>query len=222
MNEKLENANNLSVPEYIKLLFECTEDGILEVPYLDYITLEESTEKVKICWSRDDADSIIDKAQKLISDIKEIASKTVKADDGYYDRYIDDFPELCAVFDKYLLTLDGDDVDYERFFDIGQQIEIELMDNETESEAQTDDDEEIEPLTDEDYEYYEKVISGRINAAEKRIGGKVYFYDVVVRSQRLYHLLLLGAPKIIVENEERCLAEALALNAYGDEYDENN
>lgn len=50
-----------------------------------------------------------------------------------------------------------------------------------------------------------------------RIGGKVCAANVVNRAQRLVRAFELGAPKCVVLNEERCFAEAFALNICADE-----
>ena len=50
-----------------------------------------------------------------------------------------------------------------------------------------------------------------------RIGGKVCAASVVRRAQRLVRMFELGAPEIIVLDEERNFAEALALNICANE-----
>lgn len=50
-----------------------------------------------------------------------------------------------------------------------------------------------------------------------RIGGKVCAANVVNRAQRLVRAFELGAPECVVLNEERCFAEAIALNICADE-----
>ena len=50
-----------------------------------------------------------------------------------------------------------------------------------------------------------------------RIGGKVCAANVVNRAQRLVRAFELGAPECVVLNEERCFAEAFALNICADE-----
>ena len=50
-----------------------------------------------------------------------------------------------------------------------------------------------------------------------RIGGKVCVASVVTRAQRLVRMFELGAPSFVVLNEERSLAEVVALNICANE-----
>lgn len=58
---------------------------------------------------------------------------------------------------------------------------------------------------------------GMIAEYAARIGGKVCAASVVNRAQRLVRMFELGAPEIIVLDEERNFAEALALNICANE-----
>ncbi|MFR1631585.1 MAG: hypothetical protein ACLSU0_00285 [Oscillospiraceae bacterium] len=75
------------------------------------------------------------------------------------------------------------------------------------------------------YKIWEKYVRKSVSESEKgmiaeyaaRIGGKVRGASVVNRAQRLVKMFELGAPEIIVLDEERNFAEALALNICANE-----
>ncbi len=50
--------------------------------------------------------------------------------------------------------------------------------------------------------------------AEKRVGNNLAAYDVVIRAQRLYKLLSLEAPQIIINHEANLLAQAMVIHNY--------
>ena len=75
------------------------------------------------------------------------------------------------------------------------------------------------------YKIWEKYVRKSVSEREEgmiaeyaaRIGGKVCAASVVNRAQRLVRMFELGAPEIIVLDEERNFAEALALNICANE-----
>ena len=52
--------------------------------------------------------------------------------------------------------------------------------------------------------------------AQKRIGNNVAAYDVVIRAQRVYKLMSMDAPKIIITNEAKLLAQAMVIHDYAE------
>lgn len=80
-------------------------------------------------------------------------------------------------------------------------------------------------LSDRLFKVWEKYVRRAASKSEEdiiagyaaRIGGKVCAANVVNRVQRLVRAFELGAPECVVLNEERCFAEAFALNICADE-----
>ncbi|MBQ6848824.1 MAG: hypothetical protein IJN76_02070 [Clostridia bacterium] len=52
-------------------------------------------------------------------------------------------------------------------------------------------------------------------AAEQRIGKSICAAEVIFFARRLCRLLEVNAPQMIVDNEQKCLIEALVLHRHG-------
>ena len=71
-----------------------------------------------------------------------------------------------------------------------------------------------EEKTPEEARLSERFNARRAEESAKRLGGSHFSYEVRLRAGRLYRLLSLGAPKIVIENDERYLICFLALWKY--------
>ncbi len=199
MNKNFFDAHTLSVSEYINLLFEATANGVLSIPRYEDNSIEQGPDYIDsfvMNWNENNIDGIIIAAEKLISDIKTIASMTEESEDGYVAD-VDGNDKLYAVWKMFISSMDDANIDREKFNDI-----CERMDGDN--------------LTDEEWEYYDSVITKRTENASKRLGRKVYCYNAIIRAQRLYKLILLGAPEVVINNEANMFAEAFVINTFAE------
>ncbi len=72
------------------------------------------------------------------------------------------------------------------------------------------------PVSEEDYSYYINENGKKDKEAKRRIGGKIYCEKVISHSQKLFELILFDAPSRFIQNEARSLAEAMAINCFGE------
>ncbi len=197
MNKKFFDAHSMSISEYIDLLFTETKNNILHIPRFDENDLSDDpdyTEDFIMNWDRSKADKAIGIINLLVSSIKRCA-EIKKTNENNFLIEIEKDDNAHFVWEKYIKTLDTEPVDYDKINDI-----IERKDG--------------GDLTNEEWEYYDRIMSDRAANAQFRVGGKVYAYKYAVTCQRLFKLYLLNAPAIVIHNEIISLAEAVAINNY--------
>ena len=140
---------------------------------------------------------LLSEFQELYAGLSEIAK--------VYDK-LDNNPELVR-----------DALDNPVLFDIWQLYlqrpqwygeEDRILDAALKKEAQA------EELSAEEERLLEKYHSEELLESVKNLGGNCFAYDVHMHALRLCKLLNLGAPKIIIEHEARCLIGCMALKDY--------
>lgn len=198
MNTKFYNSNTFSISEYADLLFCATdENNILKIPHYEENNLSvrpQHTEIFKMKWGKKDLPKAISLCELITKSVKEIAEIKTKNEDDFIEVLRKD-DNNYFIYKKYIESLDEEPVDYNKFEDI-----IERKDG--------------GDLTDEEWRYYDKVITARMQNAQLRVGGKAYAYEFVIAAQRLYNLYLLNAPEKVINNEIAKLTEAIILNNY--------
>ena len=112
-------------------------------------------------------------------------------------------PALLNIWKTYLRPLDMDGLSFEKFYAISEKKEFG---------------EEVSP---EEEAYYREYADKKDTDAALRIDGKFAQYDVIVRAQRVYKLMANDAPKVLIDNEERYLVQAMAVNRYATEMEES-
>ena len=186
--------------DYVTSLFAATgRDGALRMPK-NFGTDEEQDDEFdtfKMSWSRDELNLLLSEFQELYAGLSEIAK--------VYDK-LDNNPELVR-----------DALDNPVLFDIWQLYlqrpqwygeEDRILDAALKKEAQT------EELSAEEERLLEKYHSEELLESVKNLGGNCFAYDVHIHALRLCKLMNLGAPKIIIEHEARCLIGCMALKDY--------
>ena len=186
--------------DYVTSLFAATDrDGALRMPK-NFGTDEEQDDEFdifKMSWNRDDLNMLLSEFQELYAGLSEIAK--------VYDK-LDNNPELVR-----------DALDNPVLFDIWQLYlqrpqwygeEDRILDAALKKEAQA------EELSAEEERLLEKYRSEELLESVKNLGGNCFAYDVHIHALRLCELMSIGAPKIIIEHEARCLIGCMALKDY--------
>ena len=186
--------------DYVTSLFAATDrDGALRMPK-NFGTDEEQDDEFdifKMSWNRDGLNLLLSEFQELYAGLSEIAK--------VYDK-LDNNPELVR-----------DALDNPVLFDIWQLYlqrpqwygeEERMLDVALKKEAQA------EELSAEEERLLEKYHSEELLESVKNLGGNCFAYDVHIHALRLCKLMNLGAPKIIIEHEARCLIGCMALKDY--------
>ena len=200
MNMNFAKNTYLASIDYVTSLFAATDrDGALRMPK-NFGTDEEQDDEFdifKMSWSRDDLNMLLSEFQELYAGLSEIAK--------VYDK-LDNNPELVR-----------DTLDNPVLFDIWQLYlqrpqwygeEERMLDAAMEKEAQA------EELSAEEERLLEKYRGEELLESVKNLGGNWFAYDVHIHTLRLCKLMNLGAPKIIIEHEARCLIGCMALKDY--------
>lgn len=186
--------------DYVTSLFAATDrDGALRMPK-NFGTDEEQDDEFdifKMSWNRDDLNMLLSEFQELYAGLSEIAK--------VFDK-LSDIPELVRdtldnpiLFDTWQLYL-------QRPQWYGE--EERMLDVALKKEAQA------EELSAEEERLLEKYRSEELLESLKNLGGNCFAYDVHIHALRLCKLMNLGAPKIIIEHEARCLIGCMALKDY--------
>ena len=200
MNTNFAKNTYLASIDYVTSLFAATgRDGALHMPK-NFGTDEERDDEFdifKMSWSRDDLNMLLSEFQELYAGLSEIAK--------VYDK-LDNNPELVR-----------DALDNPVLFDIWQLYlqrsqwygeEDRILDAALKKEAQA------EELSAEEERLLEKYRSEELRESVKNLGGNCFAYDVHMHALRLCELMSIGAPKIIIEHEARCLIGCMALHEY--------
>lgn len=200
MNMNFAKNTYLASIDYVTSLFAATDrDGALRMPK-NFGTDEEQDDEFdifKMSWNRDDLNMLLSEFQELYAGLSEIAK--------VYDK-LDNNPELVR-----------DALDNPVLFDIWQLYlqrpqwygeEERILDAALKKEAQA------EELSAEEERLLEKYRSEELRESVKNLGGNCFAYDVHIHALRLCELMSIGAPKIIIEHEARCLIGCMALKDY--------
>ena len=200
MNMNFAKNTYLASIDYVTSLFAATDrDGARRMPK-NFGTDEERDDEFdifKMSWNRDDLNMLLSEFQELYAGLSEIAK--------VYDK-LDNNPELVR-----------DALDNPVLFDIWQLYlqlpqwygeEDRILDAALKKEAQA------EELSAEEERLLEKYRSEELRESVKNLGGNCFAYDVHIHALRLCELMSIGAPKIIIEHEARCLIGCMALKDY--------
>ena len=200
MNMNFAKNTYLASIDYVTSLFAATgRDGALRMPK-NFGTDEEQDNEFdtfKMSWNRDDLNMLLSEFHELYAGLSEIAK--------VFDK-LSDIPELVrdtldnpVLFDTWQLYL-------QRPQWYGE--EERMLDVALKKEAQA------EELSAEEERLLEKYHSEELLESVKNLGGNCFAYDVHIHALRLCKLMNLGAPKIIIEHEARCLIGCMALKDY--------
>lgn len=200
MNTNFAKNTYLASIDYGTSLFAATgRDGALRMPK-NFGTDEERDDEFdifKMSWSRDDLNLLLSEFQELYAGLSEIAKVYDKLDNN--PKLVRDTLDNPVLFDIWHLYL-------QRPQWYGE--EERMLDVALKKEAQA------EELSAEEERLLEKYRSEELRESVKNLGGNCFAYDVHIHALRLCELMSIGAPKIIIEHEARCLIGCMALKDY--------
>lgn len=200
MNTNFAKNTYLASIDYVTSLFAATDrDGALRMPK-NFGTDEEQDDEFdifKMSWNRDDLNMLLSEFQELYAGLSEIAKVYDKLDNN--PERVRDALDNPVLFDIWQLYL-------QRPQWYGE--EERLLDAALKKEAQA------EELSAEEERLLEKYHSEELLESVKNLGGNCFAYDAHIHALRLCKLMNLGAPKIIIEHEARCLIGCMALKDY--------
>lgn len=200
MNMNFAKNTYLASIDYVTSLFAATDrDGALRMPK-NFGTDEEQDDEFdifKMSWNRDDLNMLLSEFQELYAGLSEIAKVYDKLDNN--PERVRDALDNPVLFDTWQLYL-------QRPQWYGE--EERLLDAALKKEAQA------EELSAEEERLLEKYRSEELRESVKNLGGNCFAYDVHIHALRLCELMSIGAPKIIIEHEARCLIGCMALKDY--------
>lgn len=200
MNMNFAKNTYLASIDYVTSLFAATgRDGALRMPK-NFGTDEERDDEFdifKMSWSRDDLNLLLSEFQELYAGLSEIAKVYDKLDNN--PKLVRDTLDNPVLFDIWHLYL-------QRPQWYGE--EERMLDVALKKEAQA------EELSAEEERLLEKYHSEELLESVKNLGGNCFAYDVHIHALRLCELMSIGAPKIIIEHEARCLIGCMALKDY--------
>ena len=179
--------------QHIRNLIESVKGGQLNVTYYDVIE-EPYTRSYNVACTPADADEFASKFDALVQALETIGNVHAKLDSG---AKADDVlsPELVEVWNTYIREFDEE-------FDAGE-LNLDEIYAMRESGAELS--EEEHDALDRHYEWFEE-------QCLKRLPKKVYSpMHLVNRAQRYEYLISCNAPKIVINEEGRCLAEEMIL-----------
>lgn len=200
MNTNFAKNTYLASLDYVTSLFAATgRDGALRMPK-NFGTDEERDDEFdifKMSWSRDDLNLLLSEFQELYAGLSEIAKVYDKLDNN--PKLVRDTLDNPVLFDIWHLYLQrpqwyGEE---ERMLDVALKKEAHA-----------------EELSAEEERLLEKYHSEELLESVKNLGGNCFAYDVHIHALRLCELMSIGAPKIIIEHEARCLIGCMALKDY--------
>ena len=208
-------AAKFTPADFARALYDATDrDGNLCVPekflYPDYGDEEDDETEddffytFQMTWDRDDLERLISEYQALYAALYEISQELQDDErEGMIDdeTYVRDALDDSALFDVW-----------RTYVAEPWRSEFDERENEILSSAFMKD--LYEEKTQEEAYLLEKFVKRRAEESAKRLGGNHFSYEVRLRAGRLYRLCSFGAPKIIIENEERHLICFLALWKY--------
>ena len=233
-NNIISKFESLTPAECVRAMYEMTdEDGRLEIPAWpsDYdLDQEESYYALKMRWTRPDVEALILNHAMLVEALAKIAEKWKNEELGLSDEENRAAlgEELFEVWQTYVKSPAPEDMDCMKFYDIAEkmmQIAVqEAGKNDTKFapgkatvlfEIYENSDDVSVSL--EELEYYNTYIDSIHEEAKRRLGGKYANYDIIIRAGRLCKLMAQEAPQIIIVNESRLLAQAMAVGRFAAE-----
>ena len=179
--------------QHIRNLLNSIKDGVLTVTYYDPID-PLYTRSYDVSCSAADADDFVSKYETLTQALEAIGKACEKLDSGVRPEDVLT-PDQIVVWNTYISGYDKD-------FDAGEHDLDELYMRREDGDELSDEEHEV---LERHYEWFEE-------QCLKRFPKKAYSPKFLVnRAQRYVYFICHNAPKLIVDEEGRCLAEEMIL-----------
>ncbi len=220
---------SLTPVECINAMFEHTDgEGRLRIParLCDNDDINEETTAWLDCvmmWDDEDRNSVIAAYEELFAALKAIAAGSDRLGDTREENEGVLSAGLLNVWDVFIRDFETGDVDEETAMDIADRMASADFAAELEElfmELASENDEEIfrdckeDPaVTEEEEELCSRYLAAVYEDAESRFNNRIAAYDVIIRAKRVFRLMKLNAPDIMINNEAILLARAMAVNA---------
>ena len=222
-------TSDLTGEEYIDTIFQMTdtENGIVYIPgWYDGFGKPHSLRCQLKNFSYRECEKAQKEYQKLVSGIKEIANFL----NNHPERDTitpDDLGErIYQIWTTYVRPYNADEEKSELLFDIEDRLDTLDMIKDISRHLAND-----EPMSDADLQFlkeyaditvssterqlYRKYTESKFCEAESRVGAGYAATHLIARAMRLCKLYCMGAPGILLRNEEQGLAAAYIIQKYG-------
>ena len=180
----------------IPLMFAATtENGDLAFPIFDDDSGEEvSNIPCLMTWSRQDAMQCAERFRSLLDAITKIAAHYAPEDDFTAEHpAVAADPALAAAWDTYLRPFAAEGFETDTVCAIGDKLERN------------------ESVTGEEESYYDRYCQAIYGECAERLGKHNCAYEVVLHARRTCRLMILNAPRTVIDHEAAMLAAAMAL-----------
>lgn len=224
----------LTVPRYYEdLQWHRPSEDSDGVDYYDYY---------KIQWTEQDLKTVLDDYHTLRADLETLAEKAKEfGEEKDFENDTEDVKaflqdeRLFEVWNTYVRGWETDEFDSETTFrysspesDFDSYFDkIALEEAMADGYQLTENDKDLYDLvkdtvvTEEELEEYDRYWECIAADAKRRVGDAPEALHLVLRAKRVWKLLVMTAPPIIIQNESRELAQALALHRFATETEAN-
>ena len=220
MHMDFANIDRLTPVDFAISLFATTgRDGALRMPknFGTEFESDDEFDTYKMSWGREELDQLILKFNALYAGLSEIAKVYDELDDND-EEHVRSVLNDSALFDIwriYVRRLECDEFDNDKL-DFALEKEYNQNMFSKNPDKQIFDERLFEKFTEDELDLLEKYHSKQFEESIKRLGGNHFAYSVHIHALRICKLMSIGAPKIIVEHEARCLIGCMALHEYAD------
>ena len=177
-------------------------------------------------WDNEDRNNITAAYERLFAALRAIADVSDRLGDTREENKDILSGELLDIWDTYIRPFDLGDIDYDTVMDIEERMDAaklaaDLADLFEDVASENGEDifwsgEEETSVTAEEEALYDQYMAAVHADAERRLDRALAAYDVIIRAKRVRKLMSLNAPDIILNNEAKLLAQALAVNAFAE------
>ena len=180
------------------MFYDTDKNGYLQIrqwPRANSATEPDKYIRCRMKWNEDDMNRLIEEYEELYKALIEIGEIIGRGsfDPGNLSK------AHKAVWDTYVRDFDIPGTDMDVMGDLILRAVLEMDD-----------------FNEEEDRIYEEYKKAAVSDAESRLENKLAAYQVIIRAKRLCKLRSLDAPIQVLLPEARYLAEALAINRYGE------
>ena len=224
-----EKTDEMTPAEYLAWLFDQTDaGGVLMAPvWSDGNTIRSPHPSFYRCdmeWSRKDLDRLAAAAEALLGALFELAKEDRQLSDSEAENAKVLSPKLLNFWRTYIRPFDTASFDLELIRDIEMRMEImdevddiahtrdsgKTLDEYEQSFLEENRDVMIDP---DEMQLYNTYRQSLYKQSEQRVGVGPAAYQLVIRTKRVFRLMTLMAPKLILNAEKKCLIQAVAFHA---------
>lgn len=212
MTEQIRNT--LTPGEYIRLMYEKTDNGSFTVEYKDFDNrFVEEKRRFEVNWTADDAEELLEKYNLLTSALTRIGRIHDQLEDEESRKKLLSGTEL-EVFNTYVRRFEPMEVNWAEFYPIPpcESDELATLIFGIQERGRYGD------LIEEEEKLWKRYCMWEEEQSKKRIPfNRRSSVNMITRAMRYEKLISINAPEIVVTEEGRCLAEEMVLYFFGKE-----